>query len=154
MKVLCDQMLGSLARWLRFIGIDTFFSTEKLSDSDLLKIAQHDDRVLITRDKQLVTRAQKRQQKTIFLESVSVSDQLKKVLLSIPLDQQTVFSRCSVCNTQLTQVKKPLVKNHVPARVFSSHETFWFCSTCNKYYWHGTHTDAIKKTLSELGIET
>ena len=56
MKVLCDQMLGSLATWLRFLGIDTFYVKEQLSDDDLLQIARKEKRILITKDKELTLR--------------------------------------------------------------------------------------------------
>jgi uncharacterized protein with PIN domain len=38
MKLLCDQMLGTLAKWLRIMGFDTFYANAETSDEDLLKI--------------------------------------------------------------------------------------------------------------------
>ena len=54
MKFLCDQMLGSLAKWLRILGFDTFYARRDLQDEDVLNIAKKENRVLITRDVELV----------------------------------------------------------------------------------------------------
>ena len=39
MKLLCDQMLGTLAKWLRIFGFDTFYANRVIADEDLLNIA-------------------------------------------------------------------------------------------------------------------
>ena len=51
MKFLCDQMLGTLAKWLRIYGFDTFYANRDISDSELLDISKKENRILITRDK-------------------------------------------------------------------------------------------------------
>ena len=40
MKFLCDQMLGTLAKWLRLLGFDTFYASSDISDDELLKLAK------------------------------------------------------------------------------------------------------------------
>ncbi len=52
MKFLADNMLGSLARWLRFLGFDTAYP-DVLTDKDLKELARQENRVLLTRDKEL-----------------------------------------------------------------------------------------------------
>jgi len=54
MKFLCDQMLGTLAKWLRIYGFDTFYANYKISDEELIKISKDEKRVLISRDKELI----------------------------------------------------------------------------------------------------
>ncbi len=52
MKLLCDHMLGSLARWLRLMGYDTAYP-EPGPDRDLIDRARKEGRILLTRDKEL-----------------------------------------------------------------------------------------------------
>jgi len=54
MKILCDQMLGTLAKWLRIMGFDTFYANAEMSDEDLLNIAKGENRTIFTRDKELI----------------------------------------------------------------------------------------------------
>ena len=55
MKLLCDHMLGSLARWLRFMGYDTAYP-EVGPDRTLIERVRSEDRILLTRDKELASR--------------------------------------------------------------------------------------------------
>ena len=48
MKLLCDQMFGTLAKWLRLLGYDTFYASNTITDDELLRIAAKDHRLLIT----------------------------------------------------------------------------------------------------------
>ncbi|MCK5031894.1 MAG: hypothetical protein KAR64_10545, partial [Thermoplasmatales archaeon] len=34
MKILCDQMLGTLAKWLRLLGFNTFYANNEMEDSE------------------------------------------------------------------------------------------------------------------------
>ena len=56
MKFLCDQMLGTLAKWLRLLGFDTFYANDEIKDDILLLIAKKENRAIITRDKELIFR--------------------------------------------------------------------------------------------------
>jgi hypothetical protein len=49
-----DVMLGRLARWLRVLGHDTAYETD-VDDPDLVARADAEGRVLLTRDRHLVT---------------------------------------------------------------------------------------------------
>lgn len=60
MKFLCDKMLGTLAKWLRIYGFDTFYANSEIDDEGLMEIAKKEKRVLITRDKDLIIKAKKR----------------------------------------------------------------------------------------------
>src|SRR5207245_3517686 len=54
-KLLCDHMLGSLARWLRFMGYDTAYPPPA-PDRELVDCARREGRILLTRDKELAAR--------------------------------------------------------------------------------------------------
>ncbi|TFG55378.1 MAG: hypothetical protein E4H30_07370 [Methanomassiliicoccus sp.] len=53
---LLDGMLGSLSRWLRLLGYDAEYVRDA-SDREMLSLLQGNDRLLLTRDRQLAERA-------------------------------------------------------------------------------------------------
>jgi len=71
MKFLCDQMLGTLAKWLRLFGFDVFYTNNRLSDDELLQISTKEKRVIISRDKELILRGEKRKLTTILMETTT-----------------------------------------------------------------------------------
>jgi len=150
MKFLCDQMLGTLATWLRLFGFDTFYANAEMDDDELLKIAEKENRVLITRDKELIIRGKKKNIKVIESKSADLDEQLVKVLKNVEINEKTILSRCSLCNTVLNEIQKNKVKNKVPEKVFKNFDQFWFCSNCNKIYWKGTHYNKIQDKINKM----
>ena len=150
MKILCDQMLGSLATWLRFFGCDTFFVTDQLSDDDLLKIAKDENRILITKDKELINRAKKRDVTVIPIQSLDLDQQLMMVTSMKSFDKDHVLTRCSLCNSLLDSIGKEEIKDKVPGKIYQYQDKFWFCSKCQKIYWKGSHYDNILKKIKAL----
>ena len=149
-KVLCDQMLGSLAKWLRLLGVDTLFITDSIEDDELVNIAIGEERILITRDKDLVIRAEKKRIPTIQIQSADLTNQIETVLKNISIDENRFFSRCTLCNAPVKKVEKKSVKSKIPEKVFLNKDLFWYCSNCDKYYWKGSHYDKILDTISEI----
>ena len=95
-------MLGRLARWLRAIGYDTVYD-ESLHDRALVEIANREDRVLLTRDRQLLRELRPR--RAVEITADAPLDQLQSLVtaLDLPLPDD-VFRRCLVCNTPLDEV--------------------------------------------------
>lgn len=146
-NVIVDQMLGSLAKWLRILGVDTYFAKNTIMDEDLLQIAKSEKRILITRDKELIIRAKKHKIPTISIHSTDLDEQLRTVLKQLPIDTNKFFSRCTICNTPVDNVEKKSVTQFVPKKVLSTKDKYWYCSTCDKYYWQGSHYDKIQKKI-------
>ena len=80
MKFLCDRMLGTCAKWLRIYGFDTFFARNDTSDEELIEIAKKEDRVLVTRDKNLTFTARRENIKVIEIKVIDIDEQIKKVI--------------------------------------------------------------------------
>ena len=150
MKLLCDQMLGTLAKWLRIFGFDTYFAKCNISDSELINISKKDGRILITRDKELIINARRENVKHIEIKTTDIDEQIKKVLEKVNFSESKVLSRCILCNSELVDIDKKDVSGKVPDRVFESNEKFFFCKTCIKIYWKGTHYENMFEKVKSL----
>ena len=150
MKFLCDQMLGTLAKWLRVYGFDTFFANSKLDDADLIEIAKKEKRALITRDKTLSQIARRENLKVYEIKSTDIDEQLNQVLEDIYIDKKQIFSRCLLCNSLISLIDKDRVKNRVPERVYKNNQKFWYCVKCDKIYWKGSHHNNMLKKIKSM----
>jgi uncharacterized protein with PIN domain len=154
MKLLCDHMLGSLAKWLRIFGFDTFYPSVETTDDELLTIAVDENRLLISRDKQLIARGKKMSLTVLEVHTTDLEEQLIVVLRQIGFDTSMLLTRCIVCNTPLVSVEKRMVKPYVPLKVFETRDAFWFCPKCSKYYWMGTHYENMREKIAALQEKT
>jgi len=150
MKILCDQMLGTLAKWLRILGFDTFYANAEMSDEDLLNIAKGENRTIFTRDKELIIRGKKKNQNIMAIETTDLDLQLNQVLKHVNIDEKSILSRCTLCNTVLDAVEKNKVQGKVPSKIFENNEKFWFCSKCNKFYWMGSHYNEMINKIDKI----
>ncbi|MCJ7570660.1 MAG: Mut7-C RNAse domain-containing protein [Candidatus Thermoplasmatota archaeon] len=150
MKFLCDQMLGTLAKWLRIYGFDTFYANSTISDDKIIMISKKEDRCLITRDEELAFRCKKENIKIIHFKVVDLDEQINLVLHDLVIDKDKILSRCIICNSELSDIKKDAIKDKVPIKVFQKHEEFWFCKKCDKIYWKGSHYDKMIQKLIDL----
>ena len=147
MKLLCDHMLGSLARWLRFMGYDTAYP-EPGPDRALIERARLEDRILLTRDKELAARVSG----AVQIRSVNLEEQIHEVAAILPLRLVDPLSRCSLCNEVLEPAPFEEVKDRVPEGVRSKHHEFWRCPSCHRVYWQGTHWDKMIERLRHLDL--
>jgi len=150
MKLLCDQMLGTLAKWLRILGYDTFYASNEMTDDALMELAKKEKRILITRDKELIMRAKKHLITTIKIQDTDLIEQIHNVIKENKIDERKFLSRCSVCNTELLSIPKDKVNGKVPPKVFESKEKFWYCPTCKRHYWIGSHYDDMIKRIKKI----
>ena len=150
MKYLCDQMLGTLATWLRLIGYDTEYIRVNISHDEILEKAQEERRILITRDNLLIQKAKKRKIDHFPLFSMDIDEQIRLVLENKTIDESKILSRCSVCNADLQVAGKSQVEGKVPERIFNEYTFFWRCPQCERVYWRGSHYDMIKEKIKEL----
>jgi uncharacterized protein with PIN domain len=146
MKFIADHMLGTLAKWLRFLGFDTLYPDVQ-TDPELIKLAKKDNRVLLTRDKNL---AHTKGVDTLYIGSVELDEQLIQVISTFDLRIAEAFSRCGLCNSILIEVEKESAKGKIPQKVFDRQDEFWLCQKCHKYYWQGTHFKGIKEKIEML----
>ncbi|MDO8122959.1 MAG: Mut7-C RNAse domain-containing protein [Candidatus Hermodarchaeota archaeon] len=151
-RFILDGMLGSLARWLRLFGYDTLYSDTQ-SDDEILDLIQ--DRVLLTRDIELIARARAQGFKALNPGEGSVETMLESLQdkLGVRFTEDPNRSRCSQCNTPVRLVPKEEVEGDVPEGSFKRHHKFWRCTNpaCQKVYWQGRHWIRIRRILNQLG---
>ncbi len=138
-------MLGKLAKYLRFMGYDTYYPNGKMSDDEILKIAKEEGRIIITRDKELAKRSN-----GFLVKSINYEEQLKEVIKKFNLNANNMLSRCSVCNEPLIPISKKDIRGKVPDYVYQNTDEFYICPKCHRIYWYGTHTARIEKKIKDI----
>jgi len=139
-------MLGTLAKWLRILGYDTLFDPT-LDDHQLVRLARAEDRVLLTRDREL---ARRRGMRALLVASEQLDDQIRQVLQDLGLESDRPFCRCPVCNEPLETIDREAAQARVPAYVARAHKEFKYCPACRRVYWRGTHWQQICERLDQL----
>jgi hypothetical protein len=145
-KLLVNGMLGSLAKWLRILGYDTAYFSQ-IGDNELARIARAEERILLTRDREL---AKREGLNCLLIESDELEEQVRQAIEGLGLTLDRPFSRCPICNTPLKEIGKEEVKDRVPVYIFQTHKHFRFCPKCEKPYWRGTHWDKMKETIEKF----
>jgi uncharacterized protein len=144
-RFIADVMVGKLARWLRVLGFDVAYSN-KYEDAEIIRIAEAENRVILTRDTGLAARPGRAE--CLLIESGDYEEQIHQVRDKFGLTEFDVFSRCLECNTPLKSVDKEAVFEKVPPYVYLTQERFALCPSCDRVYWRGTHADDMLKRLS------
>lgn len=150
MRFITDVMLGRLSRWLRLLGFDT--RSDLLDDEDLLGGAKADPRILLTRDKALIDKAQRRNIDCIYVAPPDLKHQIVEIYSylgqkRIELDPEK--SRCPLCNGELEMIPGQDLEGQVPPKVLQYHSDFFKCGNCTKIYWMGRHWENIKKKIND-----
>lgn len=146
MKFICDEMLGTLAKWLRIIGYDTKYA-RGMKDEEIIEIAIKEDRIVLTRDKMLSRKAMK----GFYIEEKELEKQIERVVKKFKLDvKKNIFSRCTVCNIPVVKIERSKVEGKVPENVWKNNKEFWICPNCGRIYWMGSHWENIKNRLKGL----
>ncbi len=146
MRFIVDAMLGTLARWLRTLGYDALFDPT-WDDDALVRIARAEQRVLLTRDTQLLRR---RNLCALYITSQRWDEQIRQVLRELPLPPPAPLTRCLTCNTPLEDMLRSEAWGLVPPYVFVRHQRFRFCPDCQRVYWQGTHWDRMQRSIEEF----
>jgi len=194
-------MLGKLTTWLRVLGYDTVYAAEvkaegkegeegekekekekkgEEEDRSLTALAEHEARILLTRDKNLAAAATKKGVQCVQIKTDNAMEQLQELLrhdLTSHLNLEPVPARCSECNARLRLVgsgkeEEAMLKekNYVPAgrvgvregeeggeregeegeREGEGKREFWICERCGRVYWKGSHWKNMRARLKQL----
>jgi len=145
--LLVDDMLGKLATYLRMCGYDATYTTSRGIESEeaLLALAHTEDRLVLTRDRDLAERAER----AVLLTERDVRDQLRELReAGFELALTDEPARCSACNGLLERVDRT---EPTPDYAPDPHEeTVWRCRECGQHFWQGSHWDDVAETLETL----
>ena len=142
---LCDAMLGSLARWLRFFGFDTLYPAPGPEDSVLAEQARDEGRWLLTRDHELAAVGPR----SLLVRSSGLEGQLGEVFDRLGLRPPPTLdnARCGECNGLFQEVTHDQVAEIVPPHVLATSPRFHRCQDCGRVYWPGSHGERILERM-------
>lgn len=147
-RFVVDVNLGRLAAYLRMAGFDTLYRNDT-SDARLVEISRDAQRILLTRDRQLLKHGDITH--GYYVRSDRPARQLQEVMQRFDLCHTlTPFSRCLRCNQQLTPVPKAEIRDRLPPRTRRYYDRFWLCSRCGRIYWKGSHYHRMQAMVDEV----
>ncbi|WP_273161434.1 Mut7-C RNAse domain-containing protein [Massilia timonae] len=149
MRFVADAHLGGLARLLRMAGYDTLYDNH-YHDDHVEDLAGNDDRIVLTRDRELLKR------RSIvhgcYIHALDPPQQLRELFGRLDLaGGARPFSLCLHCNLPLSAVDKASVLDRLPASVRALHDSFTTCDNCRRVYWKGSHYQRMAALLAAVG---
>ncbi len=139
-RLLCDSMLGRLARWLRLLGWDAPLLARP-------PFRPGPGEVLLTRRRRLAGRPG-----VILVEDDHLAGQLAQVVRELGLEPQPrrLFSRCLDCNLAVEPVSREEVMGLVPDFILHTAAAFTRCPGCGKVFWPGSHGRRARRRLAQM----
>ncbi len=154
-RFVLDVHLGTLARRLRLLGVDTAYANDR-DDDALIDQANADGRVLLTRDRGLLRRRKLRSGG--YVRGANPDDQLRDVLDRFA-PALSPWTRCPACNGLLSAARLADVEHLLQPGTRRTYREFARCAECGRVYWRGAHSarlEAIVRSASGVrgGVET
>lgn len=148
-RFLADCMLGRLAKWLRILGYDCRYD-RTAEDDEIVRLAEAEDRVILTRDVRLTER--RRARRFLLIDSVDPDEQIRQVAMAFALvpDPERILSRCLRCNAALEPVEAERAAAEVPPYVAATQAVFRRCPACVRLYWGATHRDEVLRRIQRV----
>ncbi|MGV0741000.1 Mut7-C RNAse domain-containing protein [Mycolicibacterium sp. XJ870] len=147
-RFVIDVNLGRLARLLRVLGFDVWWSSDA-DDQTLADISLDQQRILLTRDRGLL----KRRAIThgLFVHSDQAEEQTLEVIRRLDLRRRVApFTRCVRCNGRLAAVQKEEVIDKLEPLTRRYYDEFGRCADCGQIYWPGTHFARLTSLVDGL----
>lgn len=147
-RFVVDVNLGRLARWLRILGFDVWWSTSA-DDQTLADISRNEHRILLTRDRGLL----KRRAIThgLFVHAQHAEQQTLEVIRRLDLRRRLApLTRCVRCNGELATVSKDEVFEDLEPLTRRYYDQFSRCAKCGRVYWPGSHYARLVRLVERL----
>ncbi len=147
-KFVLDVHLGTLAKYMRMIGIDTLYSNN-YSDKEIVNISIKENRTILTKDRGILKRSKVTH--GYWVRNINPEEQLAEIVKRFDLKNEiNEFTRCMECNTPLEIIEKNKIENRLPPKVKKYHSEFSLCPKCNKIYWKGSHYEKMISLINKL----
>lgn len=152
LRFLLDVHLGTLARRLRLLGVDTAYESTDIGDPALAARSAAEQRVMLSRDRGLLRRREL--WAGAYVYSTSPEEQLRDVLDRFAPGLRP-WTRCTACNGMLKEATKDEVADQLKGGTQRSYDVFAQCTECGRAYWKGAHHDQleaiVERALAEHG---
>jgi hypothetical protein len=148
---IADRMLGTLCRYLRFMGYDTLSANSlregnRREDTLLLDLADRTGRILLTKDRDLAERGGER---AVLVMGSDILDQVRELTRRGLIVPEIRLTRCSLCNRLL----RPATGDEIAGTDYAPRNRtglrFFWCRNCSKLYWMGSHGENLEKRIRE-----
>ncbi|MER7835452.1 Mut7-C RNAse domain-containing protein [Streptomyces sp. NPDC096040] len=150
LRFLLDVHLGTLARRLRLLGVDTAYESTDIGDPALSARSAAEKRVLLSRDRGLLRRREL--WAGAFVYSTSPDDQLHDILDRFAPELRP-WTRCTACNGLLRKATKEEVANQLKGGTQKSYDVFAQCAECGRAYWKGAHHQQLEAIVERALAE-
>lgn len=154
-RLLVDENVAGLARWFRFLGIDTRAIAAGTPDDEVIRHATAEQRILITRDCELARRMPEAQ--AVLLRTDRAVEQVQTVLERVGVTMPKAwFQLCTTCNVPLEDLTPEQIDRdeRIPEFVRASADpevhAGWSCPSCGRVFWKGSHYVRTKDFLEKL----
>ncbi|WP_292347928.1 Mut7-C RNAse domain-containing protein [Methanoregula sp. PtaB.Bin085] len=148
-KFITDRMLGTLTRYLRFMGYDTTSANglaegDPREDTRLLALAKEQHRLLLTKDAELARRGDA---SALLIRSDNVMEQVQQLIDQHLVVRRITMSRCSLCNSELREANTCEIERCEYAPKDWRNLTFYWCRHCKRLYWNGSHGRQLEQRV-------
>ena len=151
-RFIVDHNVAKLAKWLRMMGYDTVVFDGD-DDASMISIALKENRILLTRDTQVMKRrvVTVGRLKAILANSDDPELQMCQVIGELNLNcRHQPFALCLECNQPLLTSTKQDVEGRVPPYVYQTQDQYMECPVCQRIYWRGTHWQKMTGTMERF----
>jgi uncharacterized protein with PIN domain len=146
MRLLCDEMLHRIGRWLRAAGYDTAIVSSGLRDREVIERCIAEGRILLTKDRQLASAAREAI-RVVLLVGAGIDADARAIADALDLDwQHAPFTRCVIDNARLVPAA-PKYEAHIPLNARASGGPVVVCPACGRIYWSGGHVRRMRRRL-------
>ncbi|MGW5651032.1 Mut7-C RNAse domain-containing protein [Streptomyces humi] len=150
LRFLLDVHLGTLARRLRLLGVDTAYESTDIGDPALAARSAAEKRVMLSRDRGLLRRREL--WAGAYVYSTSPDDQLRDVLARFAPALHP-WTRCTACNGVLRAAAKEEVAEQLKGGTRKSYDVFARCEECGRAYWKGAHHRQLEEIVARALAE-
>ncbi|MFB4310705.1 Mut7-C RNAse domain-containing protein [Actinomadura sp. GTD37] len=142
-RFLLDVHLGTLARRMRLLGLDTAYHND-MDDPALVVQANAERRVLLTQDRGLLRR--RALWFGAYVRGSRPDDQLRD-LLGRFAPVLRPWTRCTACNGELVPVDKSEIAGDLEAGTRRNYDVYGRCADCGQLYWRGAHGGHLEEIV-------